>query len=329
MKRLLYSVSTIGIGNEIKKKLEEELFKEFFCTEIKNELNGYNKNFNYKLIAGFFKRLKFNEKLEYYHKKIILKEIKKQKGIDYFLSIGNMRFNKIFFQQLKNNNPQIKTILFLWDKVEYLPNDAVENIENFDFIFTYDKDDSEKYGYIFRPTFYIEEDYTKWNDKKYDIYYIGALREKKRYEYLCKIKNYLEKNNLKYYMKAFVDKELREYLPKDYDKNIIIKKRITYKENLNFLKESRVVLDIGYKNQKGLSLRPYEALGMNIKLITDNEKVKNYEFYNEDNIKIIKNIEEIESLEKSFFENPYSKIDEELKNRYTIKIFLKEIFNIV
>lgn len=30
MKKLLYSVSTIGIGNEIKKKIEEELFSNFF-----------------------------------------------------------------------------------------------------------------------------------------------------------------------------------------------------------------------------------------------------------------------------------------------------------
>lgn len=95
------------------------------------------------------------------------------------------------------------------------------------------------------------------------------------------------------------------------------------------MKNSKVVLDISYKNQLGLTLRCFEALATETKIITDNLDIKNYDFYNPNNIFCIENIGEIENIPDSFFESEYQKIDEDIVNRYSVRGFLKEIFSYI
>ncbi|WP_027128197.1 hypothetical protein [Fusobacterium perfoetens] len=216
-------------------------------------------------------------------------------------------------------------ILFLWDKLEY---SYWENkVKYFDYIFSYDRIEAKKNNFIFRPTFFINECLNNLpKEKEYSLCYVGALRDKKRYEYIKNLKNYLERNNLKFFLKLYVDKNTEKYLPKNYDKNLIINKRISYLENIDILKKSKVVLDMKYQNQNGLTLRVYEVLATNTKIITDNEDIKNYDFYNKNNIKIIKNIDDIENIPVEFFKIPAIEIDKKIKDRYSVKGFIDEIF---
>ena len=54
---------------------------------------------------------------------------------------------------------------------------------------------------------------------------------------------------------------------------------------MNFIySNSRCVLDSAQEGQMGLTIRVLEALGAKKKLITTNEDIVNYDFYNEENI---------------------------------------------
>lgn len=144
------------------------------------------------------------------------------------------------------------------------------------------------------------------------------------------MKKYFEDKKLENYIKLYVGRKTIKKLKKDkknYDEELIISKRISYEENLEILKQSNVVLDIKYKDQNGLSLRIYEALATDTKVITDSKDIVNYDFYNKNNIKIIENISDIEKLELDFFKLPVEKINENIKEYYSVKGFVEDIFS--
>jgi spermidine synthase len=76
--------------------------------------------------------------------------------------------------------------------------------------------------------------------------------------------------------------------------------------------------------QKGLTLRVFEAIGAGKKLITTNQYIQNYSFYNPNNIYII-NRENIK-LEEAFFQNKYQEISSDLYQRLSIEGWLNCLF---
>ncbi|WP_300363794.1 hypothetical protein [Fusobacterium sp.] len=328
-KKILLS-QDLSFGTEYLNEILQELKKRFEeVYTIEHELGEFKKNFNYKFFREITKKFKEKNVLKRYfykYEKIKIKEnLKKYSAIDYFFIIGNRDFSPYFFKILKELNPQIKIILFLWDKLEYSCWNA-ERIKYIDFVFSYDREDARKNNFIFRPTFYIKECLKEIPEKKeYALYYVGALRDKKRYKYILTIKNHLDNLGLKSFLKLYVDKNNKKYLENKKTRELFISNKISYLENLKNLKKSRAVLDIKYKNQKGLTLRVYEALAMDIKIITDNDDIKNYDFYNEKNIKIINNINEIEKIDINFFKEEPEIIPEDIKYKYSIDGFIDEI----
>lgn len=329
-KKILLS-QDLSVSEEYLKEILEELKKNFNKVyTLDNELDNQNKDISYKIFReltnkmsnrNFFKRLFFNYRLN-----LINGILEKYKKADYFFVIGNTEFSIYFLKNLKEINPNIKFILFLWDKLEY--SHWKDKIKYFDFIFSYDRVDAQKNNFIFRPTFFINKCLESISqEKEYALSYIGALRDRKRYDYIKSLKDYLTKNGLKVFFKLYIDKNMKKYLPKNYDEDLIITKRISYLENLEILKKSKVVLDIKYKEQNGLTLRAYESLATGTKLITDNEDIRNYDFYDENNIKIIQTIDDIEKISLDFFKTTVEKIDDKIKERYTVKGFLNEILN--
>lgn len=333
-KTILFSVQDINIGDSIKLNIEKVLKEKFEkVIYIKDEFNGQDKTVKYKCFREILKKINeknyLKKKFRKYENTLKLKEAAKYQDINYFLVISGGKFSKTFIERLKEKNPKIKTILFLWDKLEY--SYWRDKVTNFDYVFSYDRIEALKNNFIFRPTFFIDrclENIPK--EKKYNLYYIGALKEEKRYMFLTQLKKYFEDKKLENYIKLYAGRKTIKKLKKDkknYDEELIISKRISYEENLEILKQSNVVLDIKYKDQNGLSLRIYEALATDTKIITDSKDVVSYDFYNENNIKIIENISDIEKLELDFFKLPVEKINEKIKEYYSVKGFVEDIFS--
>lgn len=330
-KKVLFSVQTHNLlGNDIKNNIKFILENEAGVSkEIKGEFNGEDKKIFYKILNSINKRtnIKILKNIfKNYEEKSKIKGIKKYGEIDYILFISGNSYSKEFLKLLKKVNPKSKMILFLWDKLEYSLFKGKQ--QYFDFIFSYDRIDSIENNFIFRPTFYIDKCLENIPlEKKYDFYYIGVLRDNKRYQYIEWLKKYLELSNLKIFFKLYIGEEYKRYLPLEYEKELVIREGISYDENIKILKNSRVVLDLKYKKQRGLTLRCYEAIATETKIITDNEDIVNYDFYNKNNIKIIKSIEDVKKIPLEFFKTPAEKIDKKIKEKYSIKGFLKEIFD--
>ena len=84
------------------------------------------------------------------------------------------------------------------------------------------------------------------------------------------------------------------------------------------------------KDQTGLTLRALEALFFRKKIITDNQDIKKYDFYNENNIYVLENREneitkdEQKRIEK-FLNKEFIEISEKIKNKYTLENWINKI----
>ena len=91
-----------------------------------------------------------------------------------------------------------------------------------------------------------------------------------------------------------------------------------------YLQASQVLLDISRKGQKGLSFRVFESAGLEKKLITTNADIKNYDFYNPNNILVID--EKKPNITLDFFSSEYEKIPESIFKKYTLEQWINEVF---
>ena len=95
-------------------------------------------------------------------------------------------------------------------------------------------------------------------------------------------------------------------------------------DNILYSAESKCILDLVSGNQTGLSLRPFDALFLKKKLVTNNEYIKHFDFYNPANIYIIHD-NKLDHL-KDFMQVPYQEIPENIVNQYEINQWIENYF---
>lgn len=206
-------------------------------------------------------------------------------------------FNKLVTKFIKSQNPSCKIILWLWNPISNRQESFMAD-KNIDEIWTYDINDSRKYNIRFNTQFYNKE---LVNDKckvkeKYDIMFIG--NNKGRNEIISRYKCEFNKLNLKSYIRVIDN----------------YKENIKYEEYLNYLRESKALLEIVKEDVSGLTLRALEGIFFGKKLITNNKFIKMYDFYNPNNIFILG--EDNLSNLKKFISSEYEPIDKTIINYY-------------
>ncbi|GIZ14549.1 lipopolysaccharide core biosynthesis protein rfaS [Capnocytophaga catalasegens] len=212
------------------------------------------------------------------------------------------------------------SVTIFWDSIAKIP--TQENaINQFNICYSFDKDDCLKYNLKEITNFYFIEE--KNNDNAFDVSYLATYDN--RIEETISIFNYFQENGIKAKAKIFTypSHPIKESLPKNIE---IIDKIIPFGESYRYYLDSKVILDIAHPHQRGLSFRPFEAMGMNKKLITTNTDIVNYDFYNENNIFLIENPSEF-SIPETFFKTDYQEIDTKIKEKYHIKNWVQKIFS--
>ena len=94
----------------------------------------------------------------------------------------------------------------------------------------------------------------------------------------------------------------------------------------NYYKNSKAILDLMRVGQIGLSFRIFEAMAMEKKIVTNNPEIRNYNFYNPNNILVLE--EDFSNLNRDFFETPYEKLSKEIYDYYTLESWIDRVFNI-
>lgn len=231
-------------------------------------------------------------------------------------------------KDIQNKFPNSKIIFWFWNSisnskqikhVEYLKE---ENIE----IWSFDIKDCKKYHLKYNSQFYFNIDEVELEKKniliRRDVYFIGY--DKGRIKLLKRIGEIFSQQKISFLFEVVKDRR-KKYLKNEM--KYLIKKVKKYEEVLVEIEKSKVVLEINSGNQSGLTLRAMESLFYNKKLISNNKNLREYDFYNSDNIFIFNKIEEeIEEIIK-FLKKPYNVEVNKYKENYSIQKWL-ERFNI-
>lgn len=145
--------------------------------------------------------------------------------------------------------------------------------EKCDYVFTYDLLEAEKYNLKLCDTFYHKYD-LDYEDIKYDVFFCGQA--KNRLDKLIEVYDSLESRGYKclFYVTNVAKSQ---QVPRD---GLIYNKNISYMQNLKLMAQSRAVLEIVQHNGTGTTLRVQEALEYGKYLISNNEYLKDREFYN-------------------------------------------------
>lgn len=183
-------------------------------------------------------------------------------------------------------------ILYIWNMIDKSHDKVMENINYFNKVYSFSESDCKKYNFNYLPLMaHPISDISK--DLKYDCFFLGYLKNRK--EFILDMHNKIKKFNSKFIIVS--NKELAT------DGIDLRNSRLSYLEYINYLNESKCVIDIANPGQDGYTLRIAEAICYNKKIITTNANIKNEKIYNSNNILIYDSNTTIEEIE-NFLEKP-------------------------
>ena len=192
--------------------------------------------------------------------------------------------------------------------------------------FSFDKEDACKWGITYQPYFYtygqeaLEETLTKQHPKaEQDVFFVGT--DKERLPQLSDLHERMQQLGIRDKM-IIVKTPHTFYFGKK--RKYVTKERLPYKEIVGHIKKSCCILDIVVDGQSGVTQRPMEALFYQKKLITNDQDIKTYDFYDPQNIFILgqRSLEEL----PEFIRTPYRPVRKEIIERYTLKYWLETFF---
>lgn len=157
----------------------------------------------------------------------------------------------------------------------------------YDYIFSYDILDVQQYGFIYTDALFSKISITPSLIVN-DLYLIANVG-KGRLDELNKIYEFLVSKDIS--VKFYLNQVPRQQIV---HKNIIYNHPIPYSQVLEEVGRSNCVLEVLAKNHVGATLRYYEAICYNKKLLTNNKNVVNLPFYNPDYIHVFEKPEDID-----------------------------------
>lgn len=323
-KILFISPKFFGYEIEIKNKLESLGAKVDFFDERPNN------TFLVKAFIRLNKKVLAN-KIDKYYSELI----NKTKSIEYDFVLFNSpeSISKKLFLELKKEHKTSKFILYMWDSLKNKK--ASELLEYFDRRFSFDEIDCNEgeMKISYRPLFYLDEYSNLLNkniQKEYDLLFIGTLHSD-RYKILNQIRKECEDKELNYFFYLYFPSKLLYLMKRVYDRSLWGTKIKDFRfaplskhELIDYVKRSKVILDIQHPKQNGLTIRTIEMLGAKKLLLTTNKDIINYDFYNSLNIKILdrKRVK----LEKYFFNQEFVNVDKQIYHKYSLDGWIAEIF---
>jgi hypothetical protein len=193
----------------------------------------------------------------------------------------------------------------------------------FDLVFSFDEKDSILNNYIFWPTPYsriIDNTiYPKINDNN-GVYFCGSLKGRDFILNECALE--FKKHKVEFEYDIYGEKrKIRTCKTKDWILKTKTSGYISYKNIVKKTQKYNCILDIVQPGQNGFSLRPYEAVCYNKKLITNNPNIFKFKYYNP---KYMMFFEKINDIDFNWIMDD-TIVDYRYKGDYSPKALFREI----
>jgi hypothetical protein len=304
---LLITPVFYGLEINIKRELEKSGYDVVWIEnkELKGDYHGTDTKFKLFRKIWFFL---FSPAGRYI--KAQLKKIENRR-FDVLFAVNGHSLCPTLHKILKVNNPDIYSVLYLWDSFEMY--NWSEELKFFKRVITFDRKDSEEFNLEYKPNFFVQRTEKHSQTAKYDLLFIGKFSPS-RYHILKDLENEFKELGLicfiglfPAYNKLFHNKLLYNILKRlrsenEWVKNYLLNFEATeglmhdsniLEESLSFDQyqilsgNSKIILDLPYEKQQGYTHRMIDALVQGKKVITTNSNIINESFYNPDQIYII------------------------------------------
>ena len=289
---LLYPVTNkhLGLWNDLTTD------KRAILRSTENRFSGIVFYYIYKLIAKLHRRdfcFPFHHFLFKYYD--IFKEVK---HVDHLVLIDGA-LNVVDLSELeriKCINKQLKVSLYLINSIRAkspILNQVRPRIDKFkwDNIFTFDKRDAEDFGYTYLGFNYYSNNTIDTNDSpQSDVYFVGGLKGG-RQVLINETYNYLKDYGV---ICSFDIMLTRKYNQKSLAGANYYRGWLSYQTILSSVMNTNCIIEIVQEGQRGPTLRYYEAVCMNKKLLSNNPSIKDFPFYNPQWMKVFTRPTDIE-----------------------------------
>lgn len=289
---------------DLYKDIIAEMDRQGYVVDFIPEVSYKDDPLNIRGYSRFSKYLvssqKFQKKINsIWKEKLGLSEY--SKVYDFVLVLDGQSLSPLFFEILKDRNPNVKFVNYLFDSTAGVYHFEC-NFRYFDKVYTFDKKEAEKYHIGLLPIYWMECE--KVDGPKYEIFGLGAIKND-RYELFKTIESIALQKGMTYYLKLFDfvrAKSMFLYkiryavykmmgLEGIIDPNAL-KSHFATRESMapaNFRKHIAgcdVVIDTSAPYQDGLTARFMWSIGLGKKILTTNTKVSQYDFYDVNQVMI-------------------------------------------
>ena len=331
-KKILLALSAVhGISELIEKNLEHYGFNVINISRNDKESSKFCYPSLLDNLKVKFRKIIFTDKQAKLklQSRLLLEELQnispKSEKFDYALFFLAQSYSIDFLDFVRNKTKNGIMVNYQWDGMERFKT-VFNALPYFDRFFAFDPDDIRKFEDILPATsFYFDFDLDEL-PIEHEFYYLGAHRDD-RSQLTIEFANFAQKMNYHINMNIVLPVRRCE-IAKLYPSNVNILKPnevMDFKDNLLASRKSKVLLDFVISEHKGLSLRTFEALGHDKKLITTNKEIAKYDFYHPNNIFILdNNFDDI----PAFLNKPYHHIEPKIKEKYSFGNWIKYVLDI-
>ena len=308
------------------KEIIEELKKQNYeVTYIPLNINNIAIRLFFKIISKIFK--KFEIKCYNFFFKVNLFFKVKIKNFDKIIVVSGENLSKEIILLLKNKylKEQKDLILYLWIPIERYKI-MLSTYQYYSKVFSFEERSCKKYGFTFLPNFYSNQIHNiipEQIKEKYLLFFMGQYGKER---YLLKQKLKKHKFTILIYHNIFtyfIFKILKFNEYKNVKMKDLVFKTMDRAEVYKNMASSQYLLDDADINQEGLTQRVFDSLILKKKLITTNQTIKTYDFYNKNNILVIDR--DNPTIPEEFLTSDYEKISEQIIEQYSIKNWVKKL----
>lgn len=183
---------------------------------------------------------------------------------------------------------------------------------------SFDKQDCENYHMKYNTQYYFASYSLPTTEVVTDVCYLGTDGGRK--EKLVALQKQLKAQNITTDFRILVQK-----IPDSPEEGITyFTEKVDYAENLRQIAQSKAIVEILREGQSGQTLRPLEAMFHKKKLITNDLRIVEYDYYCPENIFVL-GLDDIRRI-REFLTSPYQEIPEQIKNKYECKTWLERFW---
>jgi len=250
---------------------------------------------------------------------------------DTILVVNGQTLSHKMLRTLRTSFPSARVVLYMWDSIDNRRG-VVDNLPLFDTTFSFDPLSAHSHGMRLRPLFFSKGfEQPPSDDFDYHLSFVGTAHTD-RYAVISRLRTsmlpelrgywylYLQAPWV-YHAYRVSNPSMRQAHQDEFQFAPLNKTTLQ-----SVFSRSLAIVDIEHPRQRGLTMRTFETMGSHKKLITTNAQIRDYDFFNEENICVIDRA--APNIPNAFLESPFVPISPELYRRYSIEGWVDEVLDL-